>query len=72
MDTSATHIFVSEQIATSLHCNPGSSKTTFKVVNSAMKSTTRVVRSTPLKVGQWFDSLDFTMVPLDEHTIILG
>jgi hypothetical protein len=44
----------------------------FKVVNSIVKPTIGVVCSTPLKVGEWFGSLDLTVAPLDDHTIILG
>lgn len=72
VDTSATHNFVSEWIATTLHRKPKSSEATFKVVNSTMRPTTRVVCFAPLKVGEWFGSLDLMVVPLDDHSVILG
>jgi hypothetical protein len=45
---------------------------TFKVVNSTVKLATRVVCSVPLKVGEWFGSLDLIMAPLDDHMVVLG
>jgi hypothetical protein len=44
----------------------------FKVVNSTVRPSSRAVFSTPLKVGEWFGSLDLTMAPVDAHTIFLG
>jgi hypothetical protein len=46
--------------------------TTFKVVKSIVKPTTRVVYSSPLKVGERFNNLDLTVAPLYDHTVILG
>jgi predicted aspartyl protease len=39
VDTGATHNFVSEQIATTLHHKPKSNTSTFKVVNLVVKPT---------------------------------
>jgi hypothetical protein len=72
VDTGATHNFVSEWTTTTLHRKPEKSMAMFKVVNSIVKPITRVVHSAPLKVGEWFGSLDLTVAPLDDHTVILG
>jgi hypothetical protein len=72
VDTDATHHFVSEWTAMLLHYKIESNMSAFKVVKSTMKPTIGVVRSAPLKFGNWFGILDLTMAPLDDHLVVLG
>jgi hypothetical protein len=52
VEIGATHNFVIERIATSLHCMHESNMVAFKLVNSAVKLVAKSVRSAPLKVGE--------------------
>jgi hypothetical protein len=45
---------------------------TFKVVNLAVKSVVGLICSTPLKLGNWFASLDLMVTSLDDHAVVLG
>ena len=67
-----THSFVSEKTTRGLHHKPKRSKALFKVVNSVVKLTMGIVSSTPLKVGDWFGVLVLIVVPMDDHSVVLG
>ena len=52
VDTDATPILVSKNIAPSLHSSLGFNQEKFKVVNSKVNSVTRRVNATPLRFGR--------------------
>jgi hypothetical protein len=40
-------------------------------MKSVGMSVTRIVHSTPLRVGEWDDNMDLLVTPLDDHMMIL-
>jgi hypothetical protein len=56
----------------SLHRKPENCTGTCKVLKSTMMSVTGIVRSTPLRVGEWFGNMDLLVAPLEDHVMILG
>jgi len=66
VDTGATHSFVSERSVKSFHHKPESNTKPCKVMNSTVVSMTGIVRSTPLRVGEWFGNMDVFVYPLDD------
>ena len=55
-----------------LHHKSESRKDSFKVVNLAVDPVAKVIHSTSLMVGSWSSILDLIVIPLDDHTVLLG
>jgi hypothetical protein len=72
VETGETHSFVSEQATKYLHHKPKSCTRTCKVLKSTSMSMTGIVRSMPLRVGEWFGNMDLLVAPLEDHAMILG
>lgn len=43
-----------------------------KVVNSKPNMVHGIVGEVPIKIGEWQGNLDFSIVPMDDYTYILG
>jgi len=72
VDTGSSHSLVSKKTALSLHSGMESCQAKFKAVNSAVRDVTGMIRAAPIRVGRWHGKMDLKVVPLDDHSMILG
>jgi hypothetical protein len=71
VETRATHSFVSRRTPKSLHHKPENFTRTRKVLKLAVMPMIGIVRSTTLRVVDWFDSMALLVSPLEYHVMIL-
>ena len=70
VDTSATHNFVSNRTAMTLHSQTEFSKSA--VVNSTMDLVAEMVHEMPMKVENWYSKMELAVAPLDYDSVVLG
>ena len=72
VDTGSSHSLVSRKTIVSLHSGMERSQAKFKAVNSAVRDVTGKICAAPIRVGRWHGKMDLKVVPLDDHSLILG
>ena len=72
VDTGSSHSFVSSKTVGSLHTGMERSQANFKVANSMVRDVTGKICTAPIQVGRWHGKTDLKVVPLDDHSLILG
>ncbi|XP_028072148.1 DNA damage-inducible protein 1-like [Camellia sinensis] len=72
VDTGATHNFVSTEEAKRLGLKMKEDKGWSKPVNTKAKPIQGVVRSADMTIGSWIGQVEFSVIEMDDHSIILG
>lgn len=72
VESSVTHSFVSEQTTWGLHRKSECDGSSFKAVHLGVKPMVGVIHLVPLIVASWSRVLDMTVVPMDDHSVILS
>ena len=72
VDTGSSHSLVSKKTAVSLHSGMEIFQAKFKGVNSVVRDVTGKICAAPIRVGRWHNKMDLKVVPLDDHSLILG
>jgi len=74
IDRGATQSFLSRKAAKSFGKKMKMEKewSSFKAVNSNIRTVDRVLKDTQIRVGLWFGKLDLRVVDMDDHSMVLG
>ncbi|KAJ4717218.1 Retrotransposon protein, putative, Ty3-gypsy subclass [Melia azedarach] len=72
VDTGASHNFVQVDEAKRLGLKVTNKGGTMKAVNSAAKPIKGVARKVETTIGEWRGPVDWSVVPMDDHKIVLG
>ncbi|KAK9665653.1 hypothetical protein RND81_14G126600 [Saponaria officinalis] len=72
LDSGATHNFVTKNEATRLGIKYEHESGDLKAVNSASMPIHGVAHGVPLQLKNWKGTVDFTVVTMDDHSVILG
>jgi len=52
--------------------HPKETHKTSKTINASVERVTGVGKGISLKVGEWFEKMSFTIVPMDYFEVVLG
>ena len=72
VDTGASHNFISIGEARRLELRVSGGGGSIKAVNSPAQPIQGVARQVDASLGAWAGRLDFSVVPLDDHAVVLG
>ncbi|XP_044497624.1 uncharacterized protein LOC123219699 [Mangifera indica] len=72
VDTGASHNFMEQKKDDQLGLRYEQGQGWLKAVNSAPKATYDIAQGVRVRLGEWSGILDFSVVPMDDHSIVLG
>ena len=72
LDTGATHNFISKDEIKCLGFKATQYGGTIKAVNSSAKPFTGTAQGVHVTLGTWNEKLDFSIVSMDDYTVIIG
>ena len=72
VDTGAIHNFISSKEAKRVGLKVSLERGSIKVINSSAKTIDEVVYGVKLRLGKWSGMVDFSVVPTDDYSIVLG
>ncbi|XP_054793649.1 uncharacterized protein LOC129299213 [Prosopis cineraria] len=72
LDIGASHNFIEAEEAKRLGIQLSKGEGTIKAVNSPAKQVFGIAKDVKVKIGDWQDTLDFTVIPMDDFKVVLG
>jgi hypothetical protein len=72
VENGVTHNFIREDVAQDIGLQLKLAHTTFKSINLGMEKVIGTTKDILLKLGDWNESVSFTIVPMDDFEVVFG